>query len=170
MTILTQYGYNSYFNIPASFIDVSIRENIVYLFELFHVALAILGLFAWWVWMGVIVLSVAVFFGISSHRWGSKTLLVLVRVIFSLFLLFMLYQSYGFGTYIAENSTEFYVPVSDCVFVEENFSYIIPTFYQDRIIFVMIDKNRKMTGNILLGGSKDLGCMIEKKHVGLVTK
>jgi hypothetical protein len=48
VTILFQYGYLSYFNIPASYIKGSIADNVVFAHDLLKLGLGILAFLRWW--------------------------------------------------------------------------------------------------------------------------
>lgn len=166
ITILTQYGFNSYFNIPSNFIEASIKENIIYFFQLFQLASAVAGLMKWWMWAVVIIAGLIIFFFFSFHSLWRK----LISFAGLLLLGYLLYGSYNFGIILAKNSAEFYVPAANCELLEKDTPYIIPSFYQGKAILVPIDENRKMTGSILVKDLAELGCSTEKKYVGFVTK
>jgi hypothetical protein len=164
-TILTQYGFNSYFNIPPNFMEASIKENIVYFFQLFQLASAVAGLMKLWMWAVVIlaVLIITFFYSFSGYK-------KFIALCGTLLLGYLLYGSYNFGMLLAKNTAEFYVPVQNCASLEKDVTYIIPNFYQGKAILVPIDNARKMNGSILIKDLSELGCATERKYVGVVTR
>lgn len=166
ITILTQYGYNSYFNIPTSFIESSITSNFVYFFQLFQLATAIGGVIQWWMWAIVIIGLLTILFFYFYHFVGKY---VIISVGFVVLLIF-LYQSYDFGMLLAKSNSEFYVPTGNCSSLDTNIRYVIPHTYGGDIILVPIDESNKMIGGILVKDFSELGCVIEKKNIGLITR
>jgi hypothetical protein len=61
ITVLTQYGFLSYFDIPGNFIEASLRENIIYLYWLFSVFLVIVKIIGWW-WILILPLAFLIYF------------------------------------------------------------------------------------------------------------
>lgn len=165
ITILTQYGFNSYFNIPPNFIEASIKENIVYFFQLFQLASGVAGLMKWWMWIVAIltILIITFFYNFSGYKKFTA-------LCGTLLLGYLLYGSYNFGMLLAENTIEFYVPVQNCASLEKDIVYVIPSFYQGKAILVSISNDRKMTGRILIKDLSELGCATERKYVGIVTR
>lgn len=165
ITILTQYGFNSYFNIPSSFIESSIKENIIYFFQLFQLASSVAGLMKWWMWAVVIlaILLITFFYNFSGYR-------KFIAFCATLLLGYLLYGSYNFGILLAKNVSTFYVPAQNCTFLDKNTSYIIPNFYQGKAILVSIDSNKKLTGNVLVKDLSEPGCGTELKYIGLISK
>ena len=165
VTILTQYGYNSYFNIPANFIEASLKENIIYFFGIFQLASAIVGLMRWWMWVVVILAALIILFLFSLHSaWRSFFSFCGV-----LLLGYFLYGSYNFGTLLAKSTSEFYVLSSNCNSLEKDL-YVIPNFYQGKAILVTIDSAKKMTGDVLVKDLSELGCSTKKQYVGQLKK
>jgi len=166
VTILTQYGYNSYFNIPSNLIESSVTQNFVYFFQLFQLGTAIAGAMKWWMWVVLILGALTVLFFYGSHFIWRK----IISVIGLGLICFVLYGSYNFGSLLARSTSDFYVPMSDCASLDQNTRYIIPIFYQGKAILVPIDADRKMIGGILVKDLAELGCTTERKYVGMVTK
>lgn len=166
VTILTQYGYNSYFSIPSNLIEASITQNFVYFFQLFQVASAIAGAMKWWMWLVIILGALVTLFFYGSHFIWRKV----ISVIGLGLICFMLYGSYNFGLLLARSTSEFYVPVVDCPSLDQGTRYIIPNFYQDKAILVSIDENNILAGDILVKNLSELGCSTIKQSVGLVKK
>ena len=166
ITILTQYGFNSYFNIPSSFIDASIKENFIYFFQLFRLASAVAGFMKWWMWAVVILAALIIIFFFNFHSFWKKV----ISFCGILFLGYLLYGSYNFGILLAKNTTAFYVPSQNCVSLEKDTQYIIPNFYQGKVILVPINSDRKMTGSVLVKDLSEAGCATEIKYIGKITK
>lgn len=166
IAILTQYGYNSYFNIPSNLIDASITENFVFFFQMFHLASAIAGAMKWWMWLVLIVSSLIVFLFYFSHRFWR-----FIISAFGFFILcYFLYGSYNFGQLLAKTGTEFYVPSEGCVSLDSETVYIIPSFYGESAILVAVDSDSKLTGEVVLKNMSELGCGTIKKSAGLIKR
>jgi hypothetical protein len=162
VAILTQHGFNSYFNIPSNFIEFSIKENIVYFFQLFQLALAIVGVMKFWMWIvvlvGAIVIAILCFFD------------YVYEIIFTSILIGgALVGSYYFGNFLAINTSTFYVPLSDCQLIGQG-KYIIPVFYDSKAILVSIDENNKLGNGFMVKEMSDLSCKIELKNIGKIIK
>ncbi|EKE11117.1 MAG: hypothetical protein ACD_15C00137G0014 [uncultured bacterium] len=162
VTILTQYGFSTYFNIPSSFIEVSIKDNVIYFFQLFQLATNIAGLMSLWMWI-IIVVVMAIIFLFYDYSF-------ILNVIVLFFAGLVLWQSYGFGRLIAANTSSFYALSDDCLITREDSLYIIPNFYQGAAILIPISKNNnKIIGNFLIKDISSLGCAIERKEVGKIS-
>lgn len=166
ITILTQYGFNSYFNIPSSFIESSIKENIVYFFQLFRLASVVVGFMKWWMWAVVILAVLVIIFLFYSHSFWKKT----ISFCGILLLSYLLYGSYNFGILLAKNTIAFYVPSQNCASLEKDTQYIIPNFYQGKAILVPVNNDKKMTGSVLVKDLSESGCATEIKYIGLISK
>lgn len=165
VTILTQYGYNSYFGIPSNFIEASIKENIIYFFQLLQIASEVAGIMGWWMWI-VIILAVCVVLYLSNHRYQW-----VVSSLGAILLGVLLWGSYNFGELIAANTTNFYVLPSKCASINGDGSYIIPSFYDGKAILVSIDRDNKRTeGGFLIRNISDLLCEMKQEEIGRITK
>lgn len=165
VTILTQYGYNSYFGIPSNFIEASIKENIISFFQLFRIGFIIVGLISWWMWI-VVGLSGAIILYISSYKYKT----VVSSILFAL-LGALLWSSYAFGGWVGANTTSFYIVPSKCIPIEEDKTYIISSFYDGKAIIVPIDQaNKRIGGGFLIRNVSDLPCELEQKEIGKVIK
>ena len=164
ITILTQYGYNSYFNIPSNLIDASITENFVYFFQLFHLTPSVVGAMRWWMWLVLVVGGLIILLFYFSHRFWRFVISVMGIFI----LAYILYGSYNFGQLIAKSSSEFYVLSDNCSLLNTDTKYVIPNFYHENAILVSIDENNTLTGQVLVKNLSELECSTEKKNVGLI--
>lgn len=164
IAILTQYGYNSYFNIPSNLIEASITQNFVYFFQLFQLASAIAGVMKWWMWLIIVVCVLLVLFFYAAHKFWR----FVISVIGIFLLAYFLNGSYGFGQLLARSSTEFYVPTEGCASLDSGTRYIIPSFHGESAILVAIDSDNKLTGEVKLKNMSELGCGTIKKNVGSI--
>ena len=164
ITVLTQYGYNSYFGIPSNFIEASIKENIIYFFQLFQIASSVAGVMRWWMWI-VVVLSIGVVLYLSNFKYKT-----VASVLGTLLLVVALWNSYNFGSLIAKNTTNFYILPQDCISIENGKSYIIPSFYDGKAILIPINYDKKMAGGFSIKSVSELPCELEQKEIGKVIK
>ncbi len=167
ITILTQYGYNSYFNIPTNFIESSIRDNIIFSFSLSQIIIAVADNLSILVWISLIISSLFLWFIIIFDIFHKNiiTLGIIAIMITSCF------GFYNLGNFMATTNTEFNVLSQECSLSKENITYIIPTFYQTTAVITPIytDSN-KLTGDFLTKNTSDLNCEIQKKYIGKVLK
>lgn len=165
-TILFQYGYNSYFNIPYEYIGASTINYTLFSYSIFNLALAVVKAIAWWEWLLIIVgFLVAAFFYVFSRFWR-----IVISLAFGALLVWLLVSCVQFGEFIARHQTNFLVLSASCPPVGESKSYVIPMISNNQAILVPIDENRKMQGSFLVKDVSQLGCNIEHKEVGAVTK
>ena len=165
ITILTQYGYNSYFNIPSSLVESSITQNFVYFFQLFELGSAVAGVMKWWFWVVFAVGILTILFFYFSHRWWQK----IITFGFVIVLIYFLHGSYGFGQLLAKSTEDFYIPSQPCDGLKEG-RYVILNFYQGQAILVPVDAENKMTGDYLVKNLAELNCTMKMDHVGKITK
>jgi hypothetical protein len=165
--ILFQYGYNSYFNIPLNFIEPSIRDNIIFFFDLSRIVGMTMGSISFWVWVLLIISTLVIWFLVSFQiiRGYILTAILIILTCASL------YGFYNFGNKIGEITTEFRVLSDNCLQQQENITYIIPTFYQTTALIVPIYNNtNKLTGGFISKQISELGCEIKKVTIGKVYK
>lgn len=165
--ILFQYGHNSYYGIPPSFIEPSIRDNIIFFFDLTRIAGQVAQNLSFWIWVGLVILTLIMWFLISFQmvRGFILTICLISLTGFSLF------GFYNFGNKIAEMKTEFQFIPEGCLGDEENITYLVPAFYQTTALIVPVDTDsKKMTGSFFPRESSDLGCEIQKGAMGPVLK
>ncbi len=161
-TVLTNYGFISYFNIPSSFIDASLRDNIVFFYQLVTVYGSILSEMRWYVGAA---LGLAAGF-IMLLCWYGNVWKGIFTTIGTVLLLLYLTTFFKLGGIIAAAQTSFLVPSSDC---SVGSSYIIPVINGNQAVLVPIDQNHKMTGGFLVKNTADLSCIIEQKDIGKIT-
>lgn len=164
ITILAIHGYNSYFNIPYSLMDISIVSNTVYLNMLVMTILSMIksmSFLGWSIW--IVIITVLAF---SYHK-----VRYLFIGLFTLFLIIFLFKSVTLGEQIAKNSTNFFIPSQNCKSIDNTQKYIIPAFYNGEAILIPIDNERKMVNGFLLKDISDLNCKIEMGYnIGPITK
>lgn len=165
--ILFQYGHNSYFGIPPSFIEPSIRDNIIFFFDLTRIAGQVAQGLSFWIWVGLVFLTLVVWFLISFQVIRGLFLTVSLLVLIGL----SLFGFYNFGNKIAEVKTEFQFIPQGCLGDQENITHLVPAFYQTTALIVPINKDsKKMTGSFFPRESSDLDCEIQKGVIGPVLK
>jgi hypothetical protein len=109
-TVLTGYGYASYFNIPSNFVSASLSDNIIYFFQLFIVGQYEIGLLRWWAWLIVFLVVVFITLLYFFHAFWRVFISILGTIIFFL----ILGGFYNFGRIIAANNTLFWMPSASC--------------------------------------------------------
>lgn len=167
VTILTQYGFNSYFNIPPNFIEASIQGNTVYFYQLFQLALAVIGLMKFWMWA---VLAIGFLMIVLLHIFELRYEIFLYPILI-LVIGGVLFGSYNFGNFIAASTESFYVLSSDCPSAGRDGNYIIPIFYEGKAILVPIDgTTKKLQNGFIVKEMSELACKIELKEIGRITK
>ena len=159
ITILTQVGYYSYFNLPVSFVDASIKENIVFLYTLASAFILIAKFIGYW-WFAIVPIMILI---VALYEKG----IVLVATIL---LLTSVFWFYGFGTKIAQNNTYFYTIDKSCITSTSTDKYIIPLMKDNIFVVVPINKDNKMTGEFFVKDTSNLFCNIEYKNIGNIVK
>jgi hypothetical protein len=164
-TVLMQYGYASYFNIPSNFISASLSDNIIYFFQLYAAAQYEVGFIRWWVWivLGLIAIFIALLY-FSNALW-RKIISFAGTVIF----FFMLLGFYSFGKSIGSLDTTFWMPSTSCPPIGSDARYIIPLSLGTDGVFVPIDQQNKMTGGFLVENLATLNCKLVQQPIGKIT-
>lgn len=163
-TVLVEYGYAVYFNIPPNFLDSSLSDNIIFFFQLVTLSQYAAGQLGLLAWIVVIVVFGGVWFIYHSNKFWRFIIGSVGTVLFFLILL----GSYSFGKLIASTSTSFWIPSSDCQSIGKDNKYIVPQFFQSQAIFIPIDQNNKMVGGFIVKTLADLNCKLEFKNIGRV--
>jgi len=163
-TILTEYGFASYFHIPYSFISASLSDNIIYFFQLLTVVEAILGYMRWQMWLLVFVIVLTIVYLCYRHRFWR----VLFGVVGMIILLVILLGSFNFGKTIAASTADFWVLPPGCLAAGLDGRYVIPAFYGENAVLIHIDQNNKMTGGFLVKNITSLACEVEREAIGTV--
>jgi hypothetical protein len=165
-TILTQWGYDTYFNLGANFVDASVSGNTLYAYSLIQAIVQILGALHWWwpiIFVIVVVIAVASYFIFGNEGAAFWAILTIVAVLF-------LYGSPTMGKIIAQQKTDFLVPAPGCS-VGPEAAYFVPDTYQGKAIFVPFDPATKKIGSgFFLKDLSALPCELEYKNIGPITK
>jgi hypothetical protein len=164
-TVLTEYGYTSYFNIPSSFISASLSDNIIYFFQLFTVGKYEMGLMRWWAWIIVLFALVFILFLYYSHDFWR----VLISVVGTVVFLLVLGGFYDFGKVVAASDATFWVTSASCPPIGSDARYVVPTSFGGQAVFIPIDQGNKMTGGFFVKNLADLPCKLEQRNIGKVT-
>ena len=163
-TVLTEYGFAGYFNVPSNFIEASLKDNIIYFYQLFILTKGVAGMVKWWSWAIIIVIAliIIVLCYLSSFARGWFTVMGTVV----LFLVLMGF--YNFGHFLAANTDTFLIPSASCPSIGQSTTYIIPVIDNGQAVLVPIDQNNNIIGGFLVKNLTDLSCGIEYKNVGLI--
>jgi len=147
INILAQYGWNMYYQIPASFIDASITSNTTFM----HVIIGalIMVALAHWILSIIIIAVVSLSFYVANRIGSKKGLLAL----FAILAIVIGWKFYDFGSYLAKQNTLFFVSEPGCLPEASSTKYVAPTMYGQDAIFIPIDTANKMKGGFLV---KDL--------------
>lgn len=165
LTIVAFYGYNSYFNIPDSFIAFSVKTPIIFFFDIARGVLIFLKSLSIWSWFGLIVFLIVLL--ILSEMYKLVRYLAYVGIIF--LVCYLPFGFYKFGGFIGASTTSFYTVSEECIPGDSKFIYIAPTLFEGKLIFVPIDRNtRKLQNGLIVRESTNLTCQIEKKEIGKV--
>ncbi len=167
ITILIQSGYNAYFGIPSAFIESSLKENVLYFFQLFNLWKSVVVLITWWMWVIFIVAVLVIIFFYFSHYIIRKMIIFAGLALAILLLL----ASYNFGGSWAADRTNFYILPHGCLTVDQKETYLIPTLYDGKAVLVPFDENtRRLKDGFMVKDISELPCMIETKEVGRIEK
>jgi hypothetical protein len=167
VTILTHFGYMSYFGIPSSFLGASIQENVLHFFFLSQVGIGLIVLIKWWVWIFIFPIAIIL---ILNYFFNSRFNLA-VNLILIAILGFFLWKSSDFGAFLAANTSNFYTLSSECPAVGSDKLYIIPIGSDTNAVLIPIDENsKKMKDGFLIKNMAELSCKIEMREIGKITK
>ena len=167
-TILTQYGFNSYFGIPSNFIEPSIRDNIILFYSLskgLFYAIIHMSILSWFVLLLPIFIFVILMFIIRIPNF-------IVKLVIWFLIIFSPFYFYRLGEEIAKTKTEFPVFVNECFIKKDNTVYIAPVFYQTSAIVIPVsnDDNHNIIGSFFLKEPTGPECEIQNKEIGKVLK
>lgn len=158
ITILTQYGFSSYFGIPSNFIEASITANTIYFYTLLQAIVALAFAIKWW-WLLIIPVVIILSIVFQKHHIKSGvTLLLLVSV----------YGFVSFGHLWAANQTAFLTLPNGCADGNASQKYIIPEVYNGQAILVPIDADNKLVGGFLVKDVASLNCYLKHTEIGLI--
>jgi hypothetical protein len=151
-TVLTNWGFLSYFNIPSTFVQASLSSNIIFFYQFIKATLSLLGSFHWYVYVAVVfffIIAAALYYLIFDYNKRLKNALVAALTIL---LFFYLGTFFKLGNLIASTQTNYIVPINCSV--GSAYAYVIP----------LTDENQTILKN-----TADLSCTFENKSIGEVT-
>lgn len=167
LTVVAYYGFNSYFNIPATFIEFSVKNPIIFFFDLSRLIFSIFGQTSVSGWMGIIVFLLVV---VAVFLY-SKVIRVLVTVGFVVFLVWLPFGFYKFGNLLASVSTNFYTAPSSCIPGATEDLYIAPALFDAKAIFVPISASTLQIKNgLLIRDTSSLTCEMHRQETGRIKK
>lgn len=160
ITILTQYGFNSYFGIPSHLMEASIRDNIIFSFSVLKTIASI----DWWILVSISI-GILIILYILQYLKFTKTFIITIVLLASIF------GFYYLGQFIAKTKETFTIIQSTCLDEKENITYVIPAFYQTNALITPIYTNtNKLTGNFIIKDISEPNCEIFDKVIGPITK
>jgi hypothetical protein len=163
-TILTEYGFISYFNIPSNFISASLSNNIIFFYQFFIASADLAGATKWYVWLIVFVVSAV----IMAICYFSKLWKGIFTTVATIGVILYLGSFYTLGKVIAINTTSFIVPSASCPPIGQDSSYIVPVIGNSEAVLVPINSSNTMTGGFLIKNLSDLNCKLEIKNIGKI--
>lgn len=167
LTVLSYYGYNSYFSIPYDSAGFSPQAPVIFFFDFSRLILDILKHASISFWITIIV-SIIVVIGIYSYHTLGRWLVNLGLIIA---LAYTFFGFYNFGHLLASSATSFYTVDSKCIPGATEQLYIAPTISEGKAIFVPIDpESRQLKNGLLVRESTSINCQLEKKEIGKVIK
>lgn len=164
-TVLTEYGYASYFNIPSNYISASLSDNIIYFYQLLMAGQYAIGLVKWWLW--IVLALIAIFIALlyfSNDFWRNYITLV-GTVIFFLILIWF----YNLGKGLGGVNATFWMPSASCPPIGTDSRYIVPISLGSDGIFIPINASNTMTGGFLVKDLTTLNCKLVQQTIGKVT-
>jgi hypothetical protein len=165
-TVLMEYGYASYFNIPSNYVSASISDNIIYFFQLFTSWKHEIGIMSWWVWIVLFLIAVFIVLLWYSHRAWRVIISIVGTVVFVL----LLASFYNFGQALAAINTGFWIPAADCTSVPSSTRYVAPISYGEEVVFVPIDASNTLLNGILVKNAATLDCELQYQNIGKIKK
>lgn len=165
--VLTQSGYLFYFGIPKSFVEASLKENIIFFYEFSIIAQGIASLLSWAIWILLFLSAlIIVLLYLYYDFWRSY---FTVMGILSLFIILMGFFNYG--KFLASAIPEFLVPSPDCSLVKNDARYIVPIVdISGQAVFVPIDQTNKLIGGFFVKNISNESCKLEVQNIGKLTK
>lgn len=166
VTILTNYGYVSFYNIPPEFVEPSVRDNIL----LFDSLLKTLALFFWIPGRHLLIVIAVLGLVILICKYSSFNR-VLWAALLAGSLLALPWNATKFGRWIASTKTNYYIPAPSCPPPGSDAKYVIPTFYDGKAILVPINQETKrINGGFLVKEASEMGCVIERQEIGKLSR
>ena len=167
LTVVAFYGFNSFFNIPYNYIEFSIKDPIVFFFDLSRLIANISSQITGWTWIVIVfmlLILLVLFFFSRIGRW-------IITTAFIVLVIYLPFGFYEFGNFLASASTSFYTTPSKCIPGATGTLYIAPTLFEGKVVFVPIDPTtHKLNNGLLVRDTSSLTCQLEKKEIGRILK
>lgn len=167
LTVLSYYGYNSYFSIPYYSAGFSPQAPVIFFFDFSRLILDLLkhATISFWI---TIIVSIIVVIGIYSYhalgRWLVNFGLIIALV-------YTFFGFYNFGHLLASSATNFYTADLKCIPGATEKLYIAPALSEGKVFFVPIDPGtHQLKNGLLVRESTNITCQLEKKEIGKITK
>lgn len=160
ITILTQYGWNTYYNIPSNFIDASITANTTYLYVLITAIINEFGAHPY-LYSGILFVIVLIIIITNYYKKFGYFLITVLA-------LALAYGFFNFGLNLGKINEHFSVIDQPCLPQATSTRYISPTTYQDKIILIPIDQDNKMKGGFLVKDLSQISCLTKDAYIGQV--
>ena len=155
----------SYFGIPDDFLESSIKDNVLFLFSIFHGFLVAFTVIPWWMW---VVLVLATLFCVFAYFGDGRFRLVAIALT-TIFVPWAIYNCFHLGSAMAAVQENFNVLADGCETPDPQAVYIVPTFYQGNAVVVPVDsKTNKVIGGFFVKDISDGKCLIKNMKVGRI--
>ncbi len=163
VSVLIQFGFNRYFGIPASFIESSIRANVVNFYvlimDLLHIKFDLWG----GLFLAALLILIGLVLSFFYYKYHRKALIIIII----LFTLVLLHISVSYGELRAKNLITFSVVPESCGIFSLEETYVMPVIYDNKGVFVQYDKaTNKLLNGFLVKELSDIPCKIETKDLG----
>jgi hypothetical protein len=166
ITILTQYGYYSFYNIPSSFIEYSIEDNVILFFDLFRVIRGVLENLSLWLIILLFIVTIVSFIVSLFISNRISKIIVIILIILSAFF------AYNLGNKVAQIETEYITIPKECInSSDDSLVYIAPIFYQTKAIITPISKDtNKLNGEFIIKELSEKDCHFKREKIGKINK
>ncbi len=158
ITILTQFGFGSYFGIPSAFVEASITANTVYFYILAQAMVKLVIAIKWW-WILIVFISYWILKVFDENQ---------IKYVAMIFMLISIYFFVSFGNLLASTQTNFLTLPNGCLDGNSSQRYVVPVVYQGEGIIVPIDENNKMSGGFIVKDLSELNCRLKHEEVGSI--
>lgn len=135
VTILYQFGMNSFFNIPRGYIEPSLVANVTLFYEiLLDLLLAIPNHTG----LSLILFFISLFLFIYKKKWFLNIIKILALI--------LLLLAYRIGNNIPKESYGYYILNKECnhIVQKEGMKYIAPITYNGKVVVVAIDAQNNL--------------------------
>lgn len=166
LTILTEFGFLSYFGVPSHLVEASIVTNTVYLRQIGEgIVLAIKQ--SPFGFVGLLILFGLVYW-LFTFKFNAKEMRGIRNSLLIMLALFTLYTAHSFGFKLAESTTGF-TTLYDCSEISSSTTkYIVPAIRGNSVVAVPINNENKMIGGFYLKDMSAINCKLEWKELGKI--